>query len=335
MTALLLVASLYDPRYLLLLGDNLDLLLIYPVILVTGLMVRLMFYVRNLPRRRVVRASWLPVLQRILKTREFWRYYFAPAALIFTVYIVFPGLKQMIPQIRPYYADMWLAAADEVFHGGHRVHIYLLPYLDPWVMLVLDRVYASFFLVSLCFFIYMGRRGANPELRYLFMTSFMLAWPLFGIGFAVFFSSVGPSFHELVPLGVKYPRLMGNIQAAQEYLQNFGLSLYSPKIQAYLLSLYHNHTIGFGGGISAMPSLHIAIPTLMMMAGWKSSRWLGVLTTLYLILTAGAAISLGWHYAVDVYVGIFLSFFLWALLFHGGVALRKKKVIKSAIKQAT
>ena len=77
---------------------------------------------------------------------------------------------------------------------------------------------------------------------------------------------------------------------------------------------------GFGKGISAMPSLHVTIATLNALVIWRHSRRLGIAAAIYAALVALASVHLGWHYAVDTYVGAAAAIVIW----HGvGLALRK------------
>jgi len=57
-------------------------------------------------------------------------------------------------------------------------------------------------------------------------------------------------------------------------------------------------------GISAMPSMHVALPVLYMLAGFRENRWLGWAFLVYLIAILIGSVHLGWHYAIDGYVSI-------------------------------
>ena len=65
------------------------------------------------------------------------------------------------------------------------------------------------------------------------------------------------------------------------------------------------------GGISAMPSIHLAIATVYALLAFNVRRWLGVVFCGNLILTQVGSVILGWHYAVDGYAGILLALLIW------------------------
>jgi membrane-associated phospholipid phosphatase len=72
-----------------------------------------------------------------------------------------------------------------------------------------------------------------------------------------------------------------------------------------------NYVPGFG--ISAMPSVHVAMATLFAIGGFVMHRWIGWLMTAYAILIWIGSIYLGWHYATDGIVGASMTIGLWKL----------------------
>jgi hypothetical protein len=80
------------------------------------------------------------------------------------------------------------------------------------------------------------------------------------------------------------------------------------------LMLWQNYQEGRRGltsGIAAMPSLHVAIPTLFAVAMWKRSRWGSLAFWGYTFLILLGSVHLGWHYAIDGYVSIITVVALW------------------------
>ena len=75
-----------------------------------------------------------------------------------------------------------------------------------------------------------------------------------------------------------------------------------------------------GTGISAMPSLHVAIATLCALFAWRCGPRAGMLMSVYAAIIFLASIHLGWHYAIDGYVSIVSTVLLWGAV---GWALRR------------
>jgi len=64
-------------------------------------------------------------------------------------------------------------------------------------------------------------------------------------------------------------------------------------------------------GISAMPSMHVAMSMLFVLVAWNASSLLGVAFTVFAIVIAIGSVHLGWHYAVDGYVSAICMPILW------------------------
>jgi membrane-associated phospholipid phosphatase len=57
--------------------------------------------------------------------------------------------------------------------------------------------------------------------------------------------------------------------------------------------------------------MHVASAALMALFGYSYSRRLGVLLTAVAVCTFAASVSLGWHYALDGYVGAAIACLIW------------------------
>jgi membrane-associated phospholipid phosphatase len=66
-----------------------------------------------------------------------------------------------------------------------------------------------------------------------------------------------------------------------------------------------------GGGISAMPSMHIATATIYLLAA-RRTRWLWP-ALLFLLLTFFGSVYLGYHYAIDAPVAAIVAAGCWSV----------------------
>ena len=90
-----------------------------------------------------------------------------------------------------------------------------------------------------------------------------------------------------------------------------GHALFALKAQNYLWTTRISGEWGAVAGISAMPSLHVALATLFAIIAWQCQRWLGALLAVFALVTQIGSVVLGWHYAVDGYAGALLAYGCW------------------------
>jgi membrane-associated phospholipid phosphatase len=84
--------------------------------------------------------------------------------------------------------------------------------------------------------------------------------------------------------------------------------------QRYLWALHLAGSDGFGSGISAFPSMHVALISLMAMFATEHNRRLGIAAWVYVAFIVASSTYLGWHYAVDGYAAIILvAMVYWAV----------------------
>ena len=98
---------------------------------------------------------------------------------------------------------------------------------------------------------------------------------------------------------------------AQGYAWDATLS--ALRLQGYLLAIHEARATGIGGGISAMPSMHVVLAALWAFAGWHLSRVLGAVLTVYTALIWVGSVHLGWNYAVDGIVSLAVLAGIWAV----------------------
>jgi len=82
-------------------------------------------------------------------------------------------------------------------------------------------------------------------------------------------------------------------------------------VQEDLWSTYEAATTGLGSGISAMPSMHVAVAVLMALAMHRVNRWVGVAFWAFALIIQIGSVHLAWHYAIDGYVAAVMVVAIW------------------------
>lgn len=147
------------------------------------------------------------------------------------------------------------------------------------------------------FAIAMSKRADGVRLRYFLM--FLAVWTVIGNGLAFVFLSAGPAFYaEVTGDAARFAAQMNFLRAATDG----GPSVAA--LQAYLWTNYQSGTAGIGIGISAFPSVHVALATMNALFLFEASRRAGLAAFAYVAVIAVSSVYLAWHYAVDGYVSI-------------------------------
>jgi hypothetical protein len=140
-----------------------------------------------------------------------------------------------------------------------------------------------------------------------FFLAMSLAWMTGGILLASLMWAAGPVFAPHFD-----PALADRFTPLQQALAAL-LDPNSPILltQKYLLRELGLQSVAKGGGISAMPSMHIAAATIYVLASWRT--WWLVPSLLFLALTFLGSVHFGYHYAVDAPVAALVAILCWKL----------------------
>jgi hypothetical protein len=199
----------------------------------------------------------------------------AGVALICVFLYSISFLKSMISAVVPFWADAALTATDRaIFVDPGRIGAALGPALPA-----LGLFYGLWHAVHLGGILWVLHwRCGNKSLH---IVSFMLTWSI-GIALAYIFSSAGPIFTGQYDLSIA----PASVRKAAEFL------LANHKADGALL----------GGGISAFPSLHVAIAAwFALVLRERGKAWLGMA---YALGIFACSIILGWHYVADGVAGV-------------------------------
>ncbi len=159
--------------------------------------------------------------------------------------------------------------------------------------------------------------SSNRQLRKQFLLSFAVSSILVGTLLATTLSSVGPCFYgKVVGLPDPFAPLLAFLNSVSETAPVAALH-----VQELLWDGYQGHHRFYG--ISAMPSMHLALPTLYVLVGFRTKRWLGWAFLAYLVAILIGSVHLAWHYAIDGYVSIAVVLAVWAVV--GRLVRRKER----------
>ncbi|MBZ9717598.1 phosphatase PAP2 family protein [Mesorhizobium sp. AD1-1] len=158
-------------------------------------------------------------------------------------------------------------------------------------------------LITAVFTVCIARK--DTKLRHQFLMSFMTVWTLGGFFLAMGLSSAGPCFYERLGFGNDFHALMQALATADRIYPIWALNT-----QDMLWGGYTGATTG-SVGISAFPSLHVAMAVLFALYATRRSRLAGVVMWLFAGVIMVGSVVLGWHYAVDGYAGASLMVAIW------------------------
>jgi len=219
----------------------------------------------------------------------------------------FGKLKYNIPVIRPFDWDTTFTELDRAIHFGTLPWEWLQPVLGfPIVTFLINVNYNLWFMVMWCMWAILAFTLRPDATRMRFFLTFILTWTVGGGFAAVYFSSAGPCYYSLLGLSPDpYTPLMAYLNQVNETLPLWALDTQMALWQA------HTGQQNIVAGISAMPSMHNASALLFALVGWKLGPRIGLGLTVFAVLVFLGSVHLGWHYAVDAYLGWAITLVCW------------------------
>jgi hypothetical protein len=187
-------------------------------------------------------------------------------------------LKSMITAVVPFWADDFFAATDRAIWVDAEAIALAHGHTLPWFGFFYGLWHAVH-LGGILWVLHWFRHDKAP-----FIISFMLTWAI-GMALAYVFSSAGPIFTgefdpAIAPESVRKPAaiLWANYQARGGLI---------------------------GGGISAFPSMHVAIAAwFWLVLKYRGAPLLGLT---YMLAVLYCSVILGWHYVIDGVAGIAIA----------------------------
>lgn len=231
------------------------------------------------------------------------------ALLTIPTQITFQALKQSIGPVAGFWADPTLHRLDTRLHGGMAWEWFgWLLSRSSWVRMI-DTLYAAWF-VGLLIFVVWVSWSRFRQLRERALIAFLLLWIVAGTGAAGALASAGPCYYDLV-VGEANP--YSELIIRLDRLEPGESQLSARFNQQGLWELQQNDRWARFAGISAMPSLHVALAVLFALIASSRSRLLGTLLALYAVAIHVGSVVLAWHYAIDGYLGAAMAVACWTV----------------------
>lgn len=230
-------------------------------------------------------------------------------ALVIGFMPFFSKLKSIIPLFNAYTWDATFIAWDRALFFGHDGWEVLQPVLGyPAITALLALLYHAWFLLIYLGTLFMLFWPSAGQVRRQYLLAFFLSWTLVGGALAAVFASVGPCFLEPIIGNPAFADQMAYLRAADAAVPVMTLD-----VQAMLLGWYHAGEGGLGSGITAMPSMHVAMATLFWLAVRRVSPRGGNVFGAFLIAIWIGSVHLAYHYAVDGLIAAIAAYALWRL----------------------
>ncbi|MDO1582372.1 phosphatase PAP2 family protein [Rhizobium oryzicola] len=234
---------------------------------------------------------------------------FAAGLLLLAAMMIFQGaftsMKNLLPDFGGGFVDDVVQAdIDHWLHFGLDPWRYLYAVAKAeWVLHVVEWSYNVLWFVicfGALFFVATSPKADGIRLRYFLM--YMFVWVGLGNVVAGLFLSAGPAFYGFVTGD------MGRFAEQLRFLATSTDADSASAYQAYLWQIHVADRAGIGGGISAFPSVHVALIMMNAMFVNEYSRTLGRIAFAYTAFIMMSSVYLAWHYAIDGYVSVALVF---------------------------
>lgn len=222
--------------------------------------------------------------------------------------LVFSAMKSAIPLLTAYRWDATLIAAERALYGRDAWLVLQPVFGTPLVTALLAYAYHAWVFLIYAGGVYFAFIVRDRTLRAQYFIGYFTIWTVLGIVMAIGFASVGPCFLSAITGDRSFDDQMSYLYAAHE--QHPVLVLH---VQEKLLEWYQSGSHGLGRGISAMPSMHVAMAVLFALGIARISKAAGVAAFAFAAVIMVGSVHLGYHYSLDGYVGGGMTVLIWVV----------------------
>ncbi len=214
-------------------------------------------------------------------------------------FLTFTMIKTSLTFGMPFYAGPMLADLDRMLHFGTdpwRIAHLASPWIDA------DRavmLYTALWFAPAMYFPVLLRLFDSDEARIeRFVVLFAFAWIVLGNIAAIAFMSEGPVFFDRVNGGDTFAPLLAALGRSGVAASAAGST------QQFLWEMHVSSGLTAGSGISAFPSVHVAMVTVIAVYAVERVRHMLIPAILFVATYQFLSVYLGWHYAIDGYASI-------------------------------
>ena len=250
----------------------------------------------------MILAPWRKILYRIPATMVM-------ILLCTAFFLIFTMIKNSMTFAIPFWADPILAKIDQGLHGGTDPIILAHSFAMPVPTGLLEPIYSSSWLAPAMYLPALSALfDSSAARRRRFTILYVLAWVVLGNALALAFMSAGPIYYDRVLGAPRFDYIAQLLRLAG--LEGTNLT----GLQDWLWRAYQSRGHVAGAGISAFPSVHVAMATVLALYLFELDRRLWPLSLLFVALYQFLSVYLAWHYAIDGYFSILVILPAWAFL---------------------
>lgn len=205
----------------------------------------------------------------------------------------FLWVKRGLNTAVPFAKDTVLADIDKIIFFGR----------DPWTYLswldtpISTLIYHPLWLVVLLSTLLVVFSSPSTKERDALILTYFFMWSIAGPVIHTLLPAAGPLFYENLGLGNRFSGLgqVGGTKLAANYLW----------------SSFETGGTRYGSGISAVPSMHVATASWIALAVYHTKKKFFILALMFAMTIFVLSVTLGWHYAIDGFIGAGATIIAW------------------------